>query len=102
MKTKFSVTLMALMLGLLFLQTKIFAQYPGGVSTGTTRGYKVDYYNGSWSDVSLFGVSSANTTPGNTGYTSIAANDIFYDGTYYGLEFSGILEIGTAGNYTFA
>lgn len=93
---------MALMLGLLFLQTKIFAQYPGGVSTGTTRGYKVDYYNGSWSDVSLFGVSSANTSPGNTGYSSIATNSIFYDNTYYGLEFSGTLEIATAGNYTFA
>ncbi len=85
------------------LSALTFAQYPGGVSSGTTRGFKVDYYNGTFTNVTTaFGAGTANATPGNTGYTNKVLGTEFYntDNTNYGLEYTGILEITTAGTYT--
>ncbi|MBL7705403.1 MAG: T9SS type A sorting domain-containing protein [Taibaiella sp.] len=78
-------------------------QYPGGVSSGTTRGYKVAYYNGSFSNVSTaFGAGTANATPGNFAYSNKISGTEFYnaDDSYYGLEYTGILEIPVTGSYT--
>lgn len=82
---------------------QIQAQYPGGVTSGTARGYKVDYYNGSFSDQSQFGAGTSNSTPSITGYTNkVLASDFqLIDNTYYGLEYTGILEIATEGTYLF-
>lgn len=101
MRYKFKNILLPLLL--LFAATLVRAQYPGGVSTGTVRGYKVDYYNGTFTTVSQFGAGTANAIPGNTAYTNKITNNEFnpIDNTYYGLEYTGTLEIGIAGNYTF-
>lgn len=101
MRYKFKLILLPLLL--LFAVVNIQAQYPGGVSSGTTRGYKVDYYNGTFTAESQFGAGTTNANPGNTGYTNKITNTEFYaiDNTYYGLEYTGTLEIGTAGTYTF-
>lgn len=79
------------------------AQYPGGVTSGTTRGYKVDYYNGSFSAQTQFGAGTGNATPYITGYgNKISGTEyLSMDNSYYGLEYTGILEITTAGTYTF-
>ncbi|MBL7705796.1 MAG: T9SS type A sorting domain-containing protein [Taibaiella sp.] len=79
-------------------------QYPGGVATGTTRGYKVDYYNGTFSNQSQFGAGTTNAVPGNYGYTNKITGTEFnqIDDSYYALEYTGIVEIPVAGNYTFS
>lgn len=87
-----------------FLVTiNVAAQYPGGVSTGSTRGYKVDYYNGTFNNQTGFGVGTANATPSNTAYSNKITGTEFFpiDQDYYGLEYSGKLEITVAGSYTF-
>lgn len=101
MRYKFKFILLPLLL--LFAVVNIQAQYPGGVSSGTARGYKVDYYNGTFTAESQFGAGTTNANPVNTGYTNKITNTEFYpiDNTYYGLEYSGVLEISTAGTYTF-
>jgi PA14 domain len=89
----------------IFLSLSMFsnAQTPGGVSTGTTRGYRVDYYNGSFSNETQFGAGSANATPSLWGYTGyISGNEFYgYDNDNFALEYTGTLEIATTGNYTF-
>lgn len=81
----------------------LWAQYPGGVSTGTVRGYKVDYYNGTFSNQTQFGVGTSNVTPSLTGYSNKVTASEFasIDNSYYGIEYLGILEIPTEGSYTF-
>ena len=103
MRYKFSYTHLLFPLFLLLGIINANAQYPGGVSSGTTRGYKVDYYNGTFSDQTQFGAGTSNAVPGNSGYSNKITNTEFYplDNTYYGLEYTGVLEISTAGTYTF-
>ncbi|TDP61142.1 PA14 domain-containing protein [Flavobacterium dankookense] len=87
----------------LMITNTTYAQYPGGVSSGTTRGYKVDYYNGTFNNQTGFGEGTANATPANTAYSNKITGDEFQpiDGDFYALEYSGTLEITVAGNYTF-
>jgi len=86
------------------VHTSVQAQYPGGVSTGTTRGYKVDYFDGTYSNVSQFGVGgTVKSTPDRSAYSNKITGTEFIpvDADYYGLEYTGTLEITTAGTYTF-
>ena len=87
----------------LMITNTTYAQYPGGVSTGTVRGYKVDYYNGTFSNQTQFGAGTTNAVPGNFGYSNKITGTEFYniDNSYYALEYTGVLEITTAGNYSF-
>lgn len=81
----------------------IFAQSPGGVSSGTVRGWKVEHFNGSFgTNFNAFGNGSGNTTPSTWGYTGYVTGEEFagYDATYFGLQYSGILEVPQTGNYT--
>ncbi len=86
------------------VHTSVQAQYPGGVSTGTTRGYKVDYFDGTYSNVSQFGVGgTVKSTPDRSAYSNKITGTEFIpvDADYYGLEYTGTLEITTTGTYTF-
>lgn len=104
MRYRFKYIHLLLPLFLLSGVIKTQAQYPGGVSTGSTRGYKADYYNGTFSDQTGFGAGTSNATPGNTGYSNKITGTEFnnIDADYYGMEYTGTLEITTAGNYTFS
>lgn len=85
--------------------TSVQAQYPGGVSSGSTRGYKVDYFDGTYSNVSQFGVGgTVKATPDRSAYSNKITGTEFQsvDIDYYGMEYTGTLEIATAGSYTFA
>jgi hypothetical protein len=69
---------------------------------GTICGFKVDYYNGTFTNETKFGTGTANTTPGIFGYTGFinGVEYINYDADSFGREYSGTLKITTAGNYT--
>lgn len=87
------------------IHTSVQAQYPGGVSTGTTRGYKVDYFDGTYSNVSQFGVGgTVKSTPDRSAYSNKITGTEFtqVDADYYGLEYTGTLEIAIAGTYSFS
>lgn len=81
----------------------IYAQYPCGVSTVIARGYKLEYYNGTFSNQTQFGVGTTNTVPGLTAYTNEITGSEFYnnDADYFGLEYSLVLENAVAGSYRF-
>lgn len=100
-KLKYIYSLLIILIGV--TANLLYAQYPGGVSSGTTRGYKVDYYNGTFSAETQFGAGTSNAVPGNTGYTNKISGTEFnsIDADYYGMEYTGTLEITTSGNYTF-
>jgi len=104
MKYKFKYIHLLLPLLLLLATINVKAQYPGGVSTGTTRGYKVDYYNGTFSDQTGFGAGTTNAAPSLSEYSNKITGTEFgpIDADYYGLEYSGTLEIPISGNYTFS
>jgi PA14 domain len=87
----------------LFYVNNLYAQYPGNVSTGSVRGYKVDYFNGTFTAVTQFGVGTTNATPARTAYSNKISGTEFNnaDVDYYGMEYTGVLEIATAGSYTF-
>jgi hypothetical protein len=100
-KLKYIYSLFIILIGV--AANLLYAQYPGGVSSGTTRGYKVDYYNGTFSAETQFGTGTSNAVPGNTGYSNKITGTEFnsIDADYYGMEYTGTLEITTSGNYTF-
>ncbi|PWN58051.1 PA14 domain-containing protein [Chryseobacterium viscerum] len=100
-KLKYIYSLFIILIGV--TANLLYAQYPGGVSSGTTRGYKVDYYNGTFSAETQFGAGTSNAVPGNTGYSNKITGTEFnnIDGDYYGMEYTGTLEITISGNYTF-
>ncbi|SFZ97036.1 PA14 domain-containing protein [Chryseobacterium limigenitum] len=104
MRYKFKYMYLLLPLLLLLVTINVKAQYPGGVSTGTTRGYKVDYYNGTFSDQTGFGAGTSNAVPSLSEYSNKVTGTEFQpiDADYYGLEYSGTLEIPVSGNYTFS
>lgn len=79
------------------------AQAPGGVQNGTFRGYRVDYYDGTFTDHTSFGTGTSLSTPVAWGYTgSIVGREfVTQDGDYYGLEYNGIIEVPQTGTYTF-
>lgn len=81
----------------------LYAQSPGGVSSGTARGFKIGYYKGTFNSVNQFGEGTPKPVPDILGYTSKITGAEFesINSTYYGLEQTGILEITTAGEYTF-
>lgn len=103
MRYKFKYIHLLLPLFLLLAILDLKAQYPGGVSTGIIRGYKVDNYNGTFNDQTGFGAGTSNSIPIYTGYsnkiTGTEFNNIRAD--FYGMEYTGILEIPTSGSYTF-
>ncbi|KAB1231392.1 PA14 domain-containing protein [Chryseobacterium viscerum] len=100
-KLKYIYSLFIILIGV--TANLLYAQYPGGVSSGTTRGYKVDYYNGTFSAETQFGAGTSNAVAGNTGYSNKITGTEFnsIDADYYGMEYTGTLEIITSGNYTF-
>ncbi|MCC6287031.1 MAG: T9SS type A sorting domain-containing protein [Chitinophagaceae bacterium] len=80
------------------------AQSPGGVATGTVRGWKVEHFDGNFgTSFTSFGSGSSNTTPDIWGYTGyVSANEFYgYDNTYFGLQYSGIVEVPQTGSYSF-
>lgn len=88
----------------LFIQFLVLAQAPGGVSTGTVRGWKVEYYDGNFgTNFNAFGNGSSNTTPGVWGYAGyITANEFLdYDNTYFGLQYTATVEVPQTGSYSF-
>ncbi len=90
---------------LVFLLTGLsgFGQSPGGVSAGSVRGWKVEHFDGNFgSNFSAFGAGSANTNPSLWGYTGYVTGDemIDYDADYFGLQYSGILEVPQTGSYS--
>ncbi|MFT3702013.1 MAG: PA14 domain-containing protein [Agriterribacter sp.] len=81
-----------------------YAQSPGGVTSGSTRGWKIEHFDGDFgSNLSAFGLGSANTTPDLWGYTGYINGSEFtgYDATYFGLQYSGTLEVPQTGSYSF-
>lgn len=102
MNRKIYIVLSMLLLGALLPPDEACAQYPGGVSTGTTRGYKIDYYRGSFTNVTTaFGAGTAKATPFSSGYTNKVLGTDYYsaDYKYFGLEYTGTLEVPVAGSY---
>ena len=101
-KNNYIYSLFVILIVLITNQT-IAQVYPGGVSTGSTRGYKVDYYNGTFTNQTGFGTGTSNATPLNFAYSNkITGNEFLpIDSDNFGLEYSGTLEISTPGNYTF-
>lgn len=87
-----------------FLSLSVIAQTPGGVSTGTVRGWKAEYFDGNHgTNFNAFGLGSGNTNPGLWGYTGYVSGEEFIarDADYFGLQYSGTLEVPQAGNYSF-
>lgn len=79
------------------------AQAPGGITTGTARGWKVEYFNGTHgTNFNAFGLGGSNTTPDLWGYTGFVSGDEFIgrDADYFGLQYSGILEVPQTGLYS--
>jgi hypothetical protein len=81
----------------------LHAQYPGGVSTGTVKGWRVDFYQNYTTNPATFGQGTANATPLVWGYTgTITANELIgYDYDTYSLEYTGVFNAPSAGSYTF-
>ncbi len=87
----------------ILLNLSVFAQSPGGVSSGTVRGWKVEHFDGTFgTNFNGFGTGSSNTTPGVWGYTGYVTGEEFsgYDATNFGLQYSGTLEVPQTGTYT--
>lgn len=93
-----------MLIGILFLISSLgFAQYPGGVSTGTFRGWKVAMYQGYQTNPASFGEGTANATPVWWGYTGriTGGETETIDGDTFALEYTCIFTASTPGIYTF-
>jgi PA14 domain len=87
----------------ILITISVNAQYPGAVSTGTVKGWRVDFYQYYTTNPATFGQGTANATPLLWGYTgTITGNELIgYDAETFSLEYTGVFTAPTAGSYTF-
>lgn len=93
-----------LLAGFILFSLSVFSQSPGGVSSGTVRGWKAELFNGTFgTNFNAFGTGGSNTTPTLWGYAGYINGDEFlgYRADYFGLQYSGILEVPQTGAYQF-
>jgi hypothetical protein len=86
-----------------FLSIYANAQAPGGVVSGTAKGWRADFFAGNFSNPNQFGAGTANATPGRWAYTGSLNGTEFIGarGDNFGIEYTGKLAVSTAGTYTF-